>query len=425
VADGSAFCASCGAFLAPYAGSSPAYAPKASKKSNSAKYLVIAVVLIMAVAVVAVSFSFSYLSEDEERIYTQDLGGGDQLFLSGAFYPDSGVLAVEMRDSEIAFVLDPAKASEYTFYEWRLFDLDHSVYNNAYGAKYTGMDPIRKAEPALHYYTNNSDGTKSAPGAGWFIVAVKCYSGSDQYNVVDTFEGKVKYSTGVERSYSWTYEGKDYSLDVSFRYQDFDNARNKNKDGRWPSPSEYSQFIEYYDLVVVDIAEKLSALYGPHSDSDPGFANFVLAFDQICFAYPPYSSSVGPDKFLFGTEEYFQYPIETIYNGAGDCEDTAILAAAIYAAAGYESAILILPGHAMAAVVVDADYMPSTGMAYEVLKGEKDGLTYVAGETTVEAFLDLGLSPRNAHDGHPYSYYLREGNDDNGAYTFYPPEAMT
>ncbi|MDR3206310.1 MAG: zinc ribbon domain-containing protein [Candidatus Methanoplasma sp.] len=420
VPDGSSFCAACGAFVAPYAAPGPMYAPKAAKKSNSAKYLAVAVVLILVLAAVTTVFAFSYSLDREEPTYTIYLDNGDKFVLSGAFLPGQETLSVGVLSDEMEFVLDPEKAAEYTFYEWKLFDLDHNVYTDTLGTKYSGMTPVRKAEPALHYFLNNSDGTTSAPGAGWFQVSLKCYSGSDTYNAVKTYEGKVKYFTTVEKSYSWIYENKAYEMDVIFDYQAYDDARNKNKNGRWPSSSAYSSFIEYNDPVVVDMAEKLTILYGPHSNTDPGFANFVLAFDQICIKYPPNSNNMDADKYMFGTNEYFQYPIETIYNGAGDCEDTSILAAAIYAAAGYESAILVLPGHAMTAVVVDADYSPSTTMAYEYLKGVKNGKTYAAGETTVESFMELGLSQRNAHEGNPYSFYLQKENNNNGLYAFYP-----
>jgi hypothetical protein len=43
--------------------------------------------------------------------------------------------------------------------------------------------------------------------------------------------------------------------------------------------------------------------------------------------------------------EYPKYPLETLVEKKGDCEDQSILAAALLAAMGYEVALLILPIH--------------------------------------------------------------------------------
>jgi hypothetical protein len=47
-----------------------------------------------------------------------------------------------------------------------------------------------------------------------------------------------------------------------------------------------------------------------------------------------------------GKEEYWRYPIETIADSTGDCEDTTILAASILRRMGYGVAMVFLPEHA-------------------------------------------------------------------------------
>ena len=51
-----------------------------------------------------------------------------------------------------------------------------------------------------------------------------------------------------------------------------------------------------------------------------------------------------------GTNDFAKYPIETLAEGAGDCEDKSILFASIAEALGYEALICIVPGHAFVAV---------------------------------------------------------------------------
>lgn len=74
-------------------------------------------------------------------------------------------------------------------------------------------------------------------------------------------------------------------------------------------------------------------------------ANFILAFSQ-CLGYED-------DQMYMGTEEYWKFPLETLYDHGGDCEDTSILLAAIAKAMGYDTALLLFPGHMATGMVVD------------------------------------------------------------------------
>ncbi len=123
------------------------------------------------------------------------------------------------------------------------------------------------------------------------------------------------------------------------------------------------------------------------------FADYVLAFVQEAADY-------AYDDEAFGQTEYWQYPIETIYRGYGDCEDTSILASAIYARLsqidGAEDLILgstlfLLPGHAMAGVEIDGT-IPGIGN----FMVEKDGHVYYTCETTLD---DPGSYPSSGWFG--------------------------
>lgn len=72
--------------------------------------------------------------------------------------------------------------------------------------------------------------------------------------------------------------------------------------------------------------------------------------------------------------EYPKYPVETLAEGKGDCEDYAILAAAILKVMGCEAALLFVPGHAALGV---AGVEGVTGVY-----AEKDGLRYYYCEMT-------------------------------------------
>ena len=77
--------------------------------------------------------------------------------------------------------------------------------------------------------------------------------------------------------------------------------------------------------------------------------NVLLRFTQtIPYMYD--SESVGQ-------EEYWKYPLETLYDGNGDCEDTSILFCAVGKAMGYDTALMLFSGHATGAIsIADMGY---------------------------------------------------------------------
>ncbi len=118
--------------------------------------------------------------------------------------------------------------------------------------------------------------------------------------------------------------------------------------------------------------------YGSYITEDPGFelsaklatafqdrakeehlgewemVNMVVDFVQSL----EYQSEVG---------EYPKYPVETLMDGGGDCEDTSILLAAILDKLGVDCIMLSPPGHMAVGVAVealDAKHYPYNGRSY-------------------------------------------------------------
>ena len=60
------------------------------------------------------------------------------------------------------------------------------------------------------------------------------------------------------------------------------------------------------------------------------------------------------DSVQFGCSEYVQYPSETLYNGKGDCEDSALLLHVLYDKAGLDNVLILCDGHVAVGVGVDA-----------------------------------------------------------------------
>lgn len=119
------------------------------------------------------------------------------------------------------------------------------------------------------------------------------------------------------------------------------------------------------------IAAQAAARRLPHLE----VVNFVLAFSLKAF---PYAS----DEKTHGCREYVNYPLETLYEKACDCEDHAILAAALLLEMGFDVGLATVHepdggGHAALAVHaslnVDGHYLEYDGRRYYYCEATPEG----------------------------------------------------
>ena len=199
--------------------------------------------------------------------------------------------------------------------------------------------------------------------------------------------------------YSWTYDDELYTVTLDFTYADLIEYRAADVYRGYVSENYTSTetintniaFVTYTDPYVIELTSQLIECSGvTDTTTDDGqieLAAFILGFAQS-FEYVSDSDFYEANKyFLFVddeledgvVEEYWKYPLETLYDRAGDCEDTSILLAALFKAAGYDAALVLLPGHAIAAVVLPSD---TVGYYYSV-----NSKNYYFCETTAETSL--------------------------------------
>ncbi|MGN0137118.1 MAG: hypothetical protein ACI381_00700, partial [Candidatus Methanomethylophilaceae archaeon] len=136
------------------------------------------------------------------------------------------------------------------------------------------------------------------------------------------------------------------------------------------------QFVTYNDKYVLQLASSFKNMTSGMTDLQR--MNFLLAFTQ----YIEYQS----DDVFTGYEEYWKYPVETLYDQGGDCEDTSILFSAIAEAMGYNTSLLLFPGHMAAGV----DLASGTGNVYFPV----DGYKFYYCETTATGY-SVGVKPSN------------------------------
>jgi len=116
--------------------------------------------------------------------------------------------------------------------------------------------------------------------------------------------------------------------------------------------------------------------------------NFVIDFVQSL----PYTE----DSVTTDWDEYPRYPLETLFDRGGDCEDTSILVAALLDRLGYD-VCLIFPvdkNHCAVGIAIQGAY----GSYYD-----HDGTKYYYLETTGEGW-EIGDMPSDYEDSRAYIY---------------------
>jgi transglutaminase-like putative cysteine protease len=142
------------------------------------------------------------------------------------------------------------------------------------------------------------------------------------------------------------------------------------------NPQEFDTYVTISIPEIEALADQLSQL---------AQAQHYSAYDQLCntLAFVQqticYTDDLSPQtgKLI----EYPKYPLETLVEKKGDCEDQSILAAALLAALGYKVALLILPVH-VALGVAGFDDKPGSRVVHPA-----SGVRYLYAETTAPNWL--------------------------------------
>ncbi|NLI73430.1 MAG: hypothetical protein GX369_01470 [Euryarchaeota archaeon] len=186
----------------------------------------------------------------------------------------------------------------------------------------------------------------------------------------------------VERQYDWTYGGQHYSLTLFLSMDDYYNAI--NIDRSTTTLTSYANYLTPNDQAVLALADSISSL-----DGDP--ALMMLSFVR--------SLDYRTDMDGYGVEEYPAYPIETLVNGYGDCEDLAALYVSVMHALGRDAALL-----AMLDTPMGGHMAAGIAGPYDGAHIEHDGITYYYAETTTH--LDIGRVPASLGWGSTKVYVL-------------------
>jgi PKD repeat protein len=191
----------------------------------------------------------------------------------------------------------------------------------------------------------------------------------------------------LARHYAWVYAGtrQDWALLIPWNLYQTYRGRIRNT-----IAGAYA-----YDDYVLDplddptLEDYATALWNRVDGDRDAFVDCALAFVQGAITYRP-----DPP-----TQEWPLYPLETLFDGVGDCEDTSILLVSLLRARGVSSSLAFVdtdsdgtPDHVLVLVPVTALQASRLTCRNNLL--EIGGLRYAVAETAVDGtYLRLGCDP--------------------------------
>ncbi|MDD5142385.1 transglutaminase-like domain-containing protein [Methanoregula sp.] len=144
----------------------------------------------------------------------------------------------------------------------------------------------------------------------------------------------VQYYT---RNYQWTFDNYRYTYTLKIPTSLYAYYKEQ------PHNRNYVKYaISEQDRKALD---RITTTFQNKADSKTEAAYNLIAFIQSL----PYSK----DYISTGYDEYPRYPIETLVDGTGDCEDTAILTAALLKEMGYDVVLVSPPRHMAVGITCD------------------------------------------------------------------------
>ncbi|MBI2852944.1 MAG: hypothetical protein HYX84_07595 [Chloroflexi bacterium] len=205
-------------------------------------------------------------------------------------------------------------------------------------------------------------------------------------------QGKLDKILGVTvtQHYGWAYQGWDWNWDLPISLALYFEYLQTER------PSLGSTYVELAkdttdDVYIDKMVEHINNAALQQGFSELQKLDFVIAFVQSL----PYTS----DDVTTGYDEYPRYPIQTLFDRGGDCEDTSILVAALLDRLGYDVALLLLRNDSHMAVGVSLSTAYGTHYLYE-------GKKYLYLETTGDGW-QVGEFPPDIKDGRAEVYPLR------------------
>jgi hypothetical protein len=212
--------------------------------------------------------------------------------------------------------------------------------------------------------------------------------------VILPFQASAQSSDYYSKSFAWDYAGRHWTWNLTIPVALYNAYKavpvsTRTRDG----PAGYGYCTTTKDIYIQNLAKELNSTAAKQGYNSYDEVSFILAFVQSL----PYTS----DNVTEGYNEYPRFPIETLVDGGGDCEDTSILFASLTLILGYGTVYINPPDHY--AVGVLGNNLQGTYWVYP----QDSNNTYYCCETTGNGFT-IGELPEEFQGQKAYIYTIDE-----------------
>lgn len=187
----------------------------------------------------------------------------------------------------------------------------------------------------------------------------------DTYNrsIIITFAGVSlpPEQETIQYHYQWSYNGSNWDWMLKYSAENVASLLDFYRSKPHPHRGQPDYLLTYCldeddNPIITTYINKFEETAEKHDFNEYELAEFVIAFVQ--------GLQYTTDSVTTGYDEYPRYPLETLFEQGGDCEDTSILAATFLRELGFGCALLIFPDHC-ALGVYGAESIPGAYYLYE------------------------------------------------------------
>ena len=201
-------------------------------------------------------------------------------------------------------------------------------------------------------------------------------------------------------TYNWSFTPSGSKKPSSFETSiEVDQTNYKNLVNRERFIGQYHLYAEENSPEIDQLVDYFKKIQFQYKWDSYDQASNVLAFVQSFISY-------RYDKDTRFVEEYPRYPLETLWDRVGDCEDFAILSGAILSRLGLKVALLLYPNPCHLAFGVET---LKTHKVENLIKDPKYDVSYYYGEGTSKGW-QLGDIPQDYHGATPDFYRINESS---------------
>ena len=173
----------------------------------------------------------------------------------------------------------------------------------------------------------------------------------------------------ITREVEWSYKGWKINWELripTYAYLGYMEITTKER-----LEIGVANMVTHDDLIIASLASSLVKDAKKLGFGEYDTANYILAFVQ--------SLRYHRDDEITPYKDYWKFPLETLAEGWGDCEDSSILYAALMKAAGYDVVLLYFPDHMAVGVALSktiaGSYIIHNGKRYYYAETTNPGWT--------------------------------------------------